>query len=80
MHTVQVTQNNDRRLNGFHTTAHDPHPAREDICTVGMKQISVIKAVQNLSHVKSVIRSTFIFNKLQEEFFFLDAFSYKILI
>ena len=73
MYTVQVTQKNDRRLNGFQTTAHDPHPAREVICTVGRKQISIIKAVQNLCHVKAVIRSTFLFNKLQENFFFFFA-------
>jgi hypothetical protein len=81
MHTVQVTQNNDRRLNGFQTTAHDRHPAREDVCIVARKQITVIKAVQNLCHVKAVIRSTFLFNKLQEEFYFvLRVLSCKILI
>jgi hypothetical protein len=43
MYTVQVTQNNDTGLNGFQTTALDPHPAREDICTVGRQQIRLSK-------------------------------------
>jgi len=64
MYTVQVIQNNDGRLNGFQTTAHDPHPAREDICTVGrnklpLSRLSDIYAMLKLSSVPHYYLTTY---------------------